>query len=182
MALLKGCRGVYVAVLAMFFQCLWIGRSCAAGFELESVGARGGVSDNANFTQVESLLDWNLPWRWDFISEWHFQTKLDSSLGWLQAESRSAVIGAAGPGALLKYDRVPVSLEGSFCPTFMSRSTFGAKDLGSVVQFTTGVGLNLDIAKHIRIGYRFSHMSNAGIDSKHNDGLNLHMVALSYVF
>ena len=182
MVLLKGRRGVYVAVLATFFQCLCMGQSLAAGFELESVGARGGLSDNANFTQVEGFIDWNLPWRWDWTSDWHLQTKLDSSLGWVQAESRSAAIGAAGPGLMLKYDQVPVTLEGSFCPTFMSRSTFGEKDLGSVVQFTTGVGLNLDITKHIRIGYRFSHMSNAGIDSKHNDGLNMHMVALSYVF
>ena len=182
MALFKGCRGAHVAVLVIFFQFVFVHQSSGAGLELESIGARGGLSDNANFTQVETLIDWNLPWCWNWTSDWHLQTQLDSSLGWIQAESRSAAIGGAGPGLLLKYDQVPLTLQGSFCPTFMSRSTFGAKDLGSVVQFTTGVGLNLDITKHIRVGYRFSHMSNAGIDSKHNDGLNMHMVALSYVF
>src|SRR6516164_2195890 len=125
----QGRCGVYVAVLAAFFHCLCARQSSAAGFEFESAGVRGGVSDNANFNQIEALVDWNLPWHLDWASDWHLQTKLDSSFGWIYAEGRDAAIGTVGPGALLKYDKVPISLEGSFCPTFMTRSKFGTKDL-----------------------------------------------------
>jgi hypothetical protein len=41
--------------------------------------------------------------------------------------------------------------------------------------------LNWDFATHWRLGYRFQHMSNAGL-SQPNPGLNMHMFALSYLF
>jgi len=183
MVLSQGCfRGVCFAVIAAGFGFLATHQGSAAGLELESAGARGGVSDNANFTQAEFFLDCKLPWRWDWASDWHLQTKLNSSLGWLEAESRNAAIGTVGPALLLKYDQVPVNLEGGSSPTLMSRHTFGERDLGSIFQFTTHIGLNWDITNHLRLGYRFSHMSNAGIDSRHNHGLNMHMVAISYLF
>lgn len=177
-----GLRGVCVATTAAGIA-ISLPRQCpASGIELESIGVRGGVSDNANFSQVEALADWKLPWRWDWTTDWHLQTKLNCSLGWLGAEHRSAAIGTAGPGLLLNYDQVPINLEGGSSFTLLSRDTFGSRDLGSIVQFTSYVGLNWDITQHIRLGYRFSHMSNAGIDSQHNEGLNMHMLALSYLF
>ena len=175
-------RGVCIVIVAAGTGFLSVQSSSAAGLELESVGARGGASDNANFTEIEALLDWKLPWRWDWASDWHLQTKLNCSLGSLEAESRTAAIGSAGPALLLSYDRVPVNLEGGASFTLVSRATFGEKDLGSILQFTSYIGLNWDMTRHIRFGYRFSHMSNAGIDSRHNSGLNMHMLALSYLF
>ena len=176
--LLRVCVGAVVVGIGISLP-----RQCvAAGMELESVGARGGVSDNGNFSQIEAIVDWKLPWRWDITTDWHLQPKLNCSLGWLGAEHRSAAIATAGPALLLKYDQFPVNLEGGSSFTLMSRDTFGHRDLGSNVQFTSYVGLNWDFTAHFRLGYRFSHMSNAGIDSQHNDGLNMHMVALSYLF
>jgi len=175
-------RRIRVAVLGTVIGIFLPGLVFASGMELESAGVRGGVSDNANFSQVEALVDWKLPWRWDFVSDWHLQTKLNCSLGWLGAEHRSAAVGTAGPALQINYDQVPLNLEGGSSFTLLSRDTFGSRDLGSIVQFTTYVGLNWDITHRIRFGYRFSHMSNAGIDSTHNDGLNMHMLALSYLF
>lgn len=63
----------------------------------------------------------------------------------------------------------------------LSRHDFGSKDFGELFQFTSHIGLNLDLWEHLRLGYRFQHMSNAGL-SGHNPGLNLHMLSMSYLF
>jgi hypothetical protein len=48
-------------------------------------------------------------------------------------------------------------------------------------QFTSHLGVNWDFAPHWRVGYRFQHMSNAGLATP-NPGLNLHIFSVSYRF
>jgi hypothetical protein len=163
---------------------LQTGSSRAEDFCLESVGVRGGVSANPGrneFHQAEFFGNWNLPWGWDLGKEWYLQSRLDSSIGWLGDKGNNAGIGTVGPSVALSRERLPVSLEGGVSPTFLSRSEFGSKDFGTDIQFTSHIGLNWDFAAHWRLGYRFQHMSNAGLGSK-NPGLNLHLFGLSYLF
>jgi len=163
---------------------LWAAAGRAEGLQLESVGARGGLSassSGSDFHQAEGFVNFNLPWAWDLGREWHLQSRLDLSAGWLGDSGHDAAIGTVGPSLLLRREPWPVSLEGGVSPTFLSNYEFGAKDFGTYVQFTSHVGLNWDFAPHWRIGYRFQHMSNAGLASK-NPGLNMHLFALSYVF
>ena len=153
-------------------------------FRLESVGVRGGFSASSSgeaFNQAEAFANWNLPWGWDLGKEWYLQTRLDFTLGWLGDRGNNAAIGTVGPTVVLTREPWPVSLEGGVSPTFLSRSGFGSKDFGTDFQFTSHLGVNWDFATHWRLGYRFQHMSNAGIGSK-NPGLNMHLFALSYVF
>jgi hypothetical protein len=91
-------------------------------------------------------------------------------------------VGTLGPSFLLNHGTFPLSLEGGSGPTVIGRHEFVSKDFGEVIQFTSYVGLNLDVAAHIRLSYRFQHMSNAGLTSSHNPGLNMHMFGLSYLF
>ena len=65
--------------------------------------------------------------------------------------------------------------------TLLSRHDFSERDVGSLVQFTSYIGLNWDLSSRFRIGYRFQHMSNAGLGSP-NPGLNLQVLAASYRF
>ena len=74
-----------------------------------------------------------------------------------------------------------MSLEGGVSPTFLSQYEFGSRDFGTDIQFTSHIGLNWDFAPHWRLGYRFQHMSNAGLASK-NPGLNMHLFGVSYLF
>jgi lipid A 3-O-deacylase len=163
---------------------LWpvVGR--AEGVQLESVGARGGISANptgVSFNQAEVFANWNLPWGWDLGKEWHLQTRLDFSAGWLGDQGDNAAIGTVGPSLVLRRERLPVSLEGGISPTLLSQYDFESRNFGTYFQFTSHVGLNWDFAAHWRLGYRFQHMSNAGLAS-HNRGLNMHLFALSYLF
>jgi len=156
----------------------------AEGIRLESVGARGGFSGNhsgRDFNQAEVFGNLNLPWDWDLGKTWHLQTRLDLSAGWLGDRGEDAAIGTIGPSVLLGRARLPVSLEGGISPTFLSAHEFGSKDFGTLVQFTSHLGVNWDFASHWRLGYRFQHMSNGALSSR-NPGLNMHMFALSYCF
>jgi hypothetical protein len=151
---------------------------------LESVGVRGGFSANTTgqiFNQAEAFANWNLPWRWDLGKEWHLQSQLDLSGGWLTDRKDDAAIGTLGPGLVLSRARLPVSLDGGVSPTVLSHYDFESRDFGTYFQFTTHIGLNWDFAAHWRLGYRFEHMSNADLASP-NRGLNMHMLVLGYVF
>ncbi len=162
----------------------WAGPAQAEGFRLESVGARGGFSSNQSgqeFYQAEAFANWNLPWDWDLGKQWHLQSRLDVSAGWLGEPDKDAAIGSAGPSLALSWERLPLSLEGGVSPTLLSETHFGSKDFGSALQFTSHVGLNWNFAEHWAVGYRFQHMSNAGLSSS-NPGLNMHLFGLSYRF
>jgi hypothetical protein len=158
-------------------------------FAFESVGARYAFPVTAfgrGFNEAEGFLTFNLPWSWDFECtwlpfEWRVQTRFDVSAGWLGRDGRDAWLATAGPILVFSHEHWPVSLEGGSVPTFISHHEFGNANLGTDFQFTTHIGLNWDFAPHVRLGYRFQHMSNAGI-SRHNPGLNLQALSLSYVF
>jgi hypothetical protein len=156
----------------------------AQEFGLDSTGARWGLSSNDrthNFNQAEGFVNWNLPWRWDLCSNWQIQHRLDISAGWLGGNGNDAAILKFGPTLVLVRPALPVSIEGGISPTLMTRSEFGSEDFGIPFQFTSHAGINWDITRHIRIGYRFQHMSNGHLSS-HNPGLNLHMFGASYLF
>ncbi|MGO8930244.1 MAG: acyloxyacyl hydrolase [Limisphaerales bacterium] len=174
--------GVTGGAIACFFA--WAGPGRAEEFRVESVGVRGGISANGarnEFHQAEFFGNWNLPWGWDLGKEWHLQSRLDLSAGWLGDSSHNAAVGSLGPTLVLGRAGWPVSLEGGFSPTLLSSYAFESKSLGTDIQFTSHVGLNWDFAAHWRLGYRFQHMSNADLSTV-NPGLNMHMFALSYVF
>ena len=155
-----------------------------AAQDIWSVGTRGGVSFNSSvhrFSQAEAFGDMYLPWHWDFYSNWRLQPALDASAGWLNGEHANAFVGTVGPVLELHKGTFPLVLEGGSSPTLLSRNRFGSRDFGEAFQFTSHIGLAWDITDHIRVGYRFQHMSNAGI-SNPNPGLNVQMLTVSYRF
>ena len=163
---------------------LWAAVGRSDDFSLESVGARGGISANftgVSFNQAEVFANWDLPWAWDLGKEWHLQSRLDFSAGWLGDHDDNAAIGTVGPTLALGRQRLPVSFETGVSPTLLSQYHFASRNFGTYIQFTSHVGMNWDFAAHWRLGYRLQHMSNAGLGS-HNRGLNMHLFGLSYLF
>jgi hypothetical protein len=157
----------------------------AEDFRLESAGMRFGFTANftsKGFHQAEAFADLELPWRWQWASHWELQSKLDLAAGAFGDSAQDAAVTSAGPSLVLGYERIPLSLDVGFSPTLLSREAFGRIDLGSILQFTSHVGLNWDISSRFRLGYRFQHMSNGSLNSEHNPGVNLHVLALNYLF
>lgn len=132
--------------------------------------------------EADVLANWSLPWAWGGEEGWRLQTRVQGSLGDLGGAGDEAFIATAGPNLLLSFGKLPFTIETGSSPTVLSRDTFGnRKDIGSLFQFTSYAGLNYDIGSHWRIGYRFQHMSNAGI-SRPDPGLNMHMFGFSFLF
>jgi lipid A 3-O-deacylase len=165
----------------------WIGLGVAAtaeGLDFESVGIRLGGSPTHrahNFHELDGAANLNLPWSHDLGADWWVKLRLDFSLGWLQDHQLNGVVGTVCPAIALPIPGSKVSVDFGVGPAGLSRDEFITKDFGSLFQFTTHVGLNVDVSSRIRVGYRFQHMSNAGI-AQPNPGLNLHMLGVSWLF
>src|SRR5947208_3232880 len=103
----------------------------AEDFHVESAGARFGLSAESrseNFHQAEGFANWDLPWHWEFASNWRLQSRLDSAAGWLGRRGENAFVGSVGPTLALSLANVPVSLSGGSSPTVISRHEFGPRD------------------------------------------------------
>jgi len=152
-------------------------------FRFHSIGARIGLpaeNDSEHFLQTESFLDYNL-WCWNLSSNWRLQSRLAASAGWLGGRGKEAFVGSVGPTLELSRTGIPLVIEAGSSPTYISRYRFGQINLGTTVQFTTHIGLFWDVTSHWRVGYRYQHMSNAGIKEP-NPGFNLHVLSVGYLF
>jgi hypothetical protein len=148
------------------------------------VGVRGGTSFQSNagyFRQADVFAGRYLPWQWDSYFGLSFKPRVEASAGWLSGGSEDGFVGTLGPVIELREGKFPVTLEGGVSPTLLSRYNFSDKDLGGRFQFTDHLGLDWHITKDFTVGWRYQHMSNAGI-YKHNPGLNLMMLSASYSF
>jgi hypothetical protein len=65
----------------------------------------------------------------------------------------------------------------------LTETSLADKGYSTAFQFGSLIGIGLGFGKHgqYELGYRFQHISNAGIKSP-NDGLNLHLLRLGYAF
>jgi hypothetical protein len=160
-----------------------LSRVAGQEFRLDSVGTRLGISANktgAEFHSVEAFGEWRLPWQHQWEPGWLLLPRHDLSAV-LLGDGIEAARFTAGPSLLLNYGKIPLSIQGGLSPTVLTRSNFASKDIGTKFQFTSYGGLNWDITPHFRLGYRFEHMSNAHLSSS-NPGINLHVLAASFLF
>jgi hypothetical protein len=130
------------------------------------------------FYQTEALAGWNLPWSADTSTDWHLDSYVESTAGWLTTGSQHGFVGTFGVGLSLRFRHSPVTLRGGTGLTLLSRHKFHIEDFGMPVQFTSFVGLSWDLGSRAQLGYRFQHMSNAGLAFP-NPGLDLHAFTFS---
>jgi lipid A 3-O-deacylase len=183
-------RGSCLVKWALMCLLAAAGASRAQELRFESAGARFGFPANASsrgFLEADAFVNWKLPWAWELGREWRLETRLDLSAGWLGSSKRDGGLGEVGPMLTLGHGRFPLGAEAGVEPTVLTRTKFGtgnearSKDFGLPFQFTSHIGLYYDVAKRVRLGYRFQHMSNAGLGSP-NPGLTLHVFYASYLF
>jgi len=78
------------------------------------------------------------------------------------------------PGAAVWY------LEAGTGVVHLSDTTLGSRDLGSLTQFRSHLGLGIHPAPRLELVARLSHTSNAGL-AEPNPGINLGTLELAYV-
>ena len=154
-------------------------------FRLESAGARYGFplgGGSSGFQQAEAYATCTLPFDLQLSARWRLEPRIEFSAGWLGGWGDDTALATLGGTLVFVRESFPMSLEVGFRPTFIGREEFGNhKDFGSSLQFTTHAGVNLDLGRSVRFGYRIQHMSNAHLDED-NPGLDLHMLCLSWRF
>jgi len=144
-------------------------------------GSMGASRAGESFQMFEAYGTYQLPWRWAFSSDVVLGTYLEASIGVLNGGGDHA--GAFGIGPGFDLELLNGKLEFNIGVNILGITThqFGDVDLGSALQFSSYAGVSYKFFEHFVLGYRFSHVSNAGI-SNPNPGLNLHIVAFSYQF
>jgi len=161
------------------------GQEDSQGYSLfESAGVHyghGADRPSRHFQEIEAQTDLNLPIEFELGKGWELKSRVDFSLGSFGNNRVTAVIGSIGPVLSLGTTNFPLALEGGFAPTGLSERDYETRSIGSLLQFRSSIGLACTIEKHVRVGYRFQHMSNGGFAS-HNQGVNMHTVSLSYCF
>lgn len=148
-----------------------------------TVGLRAGINDKRNdefFSKYEAYANFDLPWNWSSESGWVFGTFIGINIGMVVCED-NAFVGSIGPGIYLYTPAKGIAFSAGIYPTYIGRSKFGEEDFGETFQFTSACGVNLNFYRNWTLGYRFQHMSNAGIFNE-NPGLNTHMLEVGYRF
>jgi Lipid A 3-O-deacylase (PagL) len=146
------------------------------------VGIRGGGSfENGDFQQADAFGAVNLPWLIGSKTGFSVKPRVEVSTGFLESRGDFGFIGSTGPVFELRKGKFPVTLEAGVSLTALSRYNYEDRNLGGWFEFTDHFGLNWHITGHFTVGWRFQHMSNAGI-YKHNPGLNQMMLSTSYSF
>jgi lipid A 3-O-deacylase len=145
------------------------------------VGLRTGLSARhlrQMFYQTEALAAWQLPWALGEPTGWHLETGMEFSAGWLTTGAKHGGVGTIGMGIELSQVDLPLRLTAGAGMTWLTRHDFEKKDFGIPLQFTSYLGIAMDLNSQFRLGYRFQHMSNAGL-RRPNPGLDLHAFTLS---
>ena len=166
------------------FGLLALPAGAAEGFSLEEAGARAGISSHSSgnrFLQMEAFTKWDLFRPVYLGNEIQLTFQLDASAGWLGGRGAEGFVGVLGPSARMGKVDFPLSFMGGIAPTMLTTDSYGDKDFGTPFQLTSYLGFEVNVWSHATVGYRFQHMSNAGLSS-HNPGLNLHMFSLGYSF
>ena len=148
----------------------------------DTMGIRGGfpATDTAsNPSQFELYASYQLPWRWG--AHWILGTRFNISLGVIKGAGDNSTIGTFGQALTLQKSGSPISLSLGEDIALLSDDELGQDDFGGLIHFISHIDLNLRLNRAWEVGYRFQHMSNAGLDD-HNPGLDLHLFQLGYRF
>ncbi len=149
-----------------------------------ALGLRAGIDDGRNdedLTQFEAFALYDLPWNWKLGSDWQLAPVVEMNAGALHGGGDTAFVGSVGPAISVLSPAKTFALLAGINPTVISEDNIGDEELGGPLQFTSHIGLSYTMQQRLIFGYRFQHMSNAGIYSA-NPGVNMHMLEIGFRF
>lgn len=177
--------------LGVFIALLMLAPSARA---VDGISLEIGTSDssNASVDVARIGLQWNWTKRWALGSNWHIGGYWEVAFGhWSndsprRTNSSITEIGftpvfrlqQTNPGAVSPYAEAAIGVH-----LLSDTSVSEQRRFSTMFQFGDHIGLGVRFGhKHaFDLGYRYQHLSNAGI--KHpNQGINFHQVRLQYNF
>ncbi len=147
------------------------------------IGAQGGTSFSSSderFVQHEALLNYKLPWSWQWGRFFDVGTRVISTAGRIHGGGEDTFIGSLGLGIVF-FDRHRFNLRIGSAATYMDKKNYGDEDLGTKFQFTSHLGATCRLWKGLNARVRVQHMSNASL-SDDNPGVNILMFGMHYEF
>lgn len=168
-----------IGCLVLISTCLPL----SAEYSLDSAGVRLAFdnSESIDLRSYEAIVLVETPWEWDLSDGIELEIAIEGSLGAIDGEGETAGMAHLGFAANVEFDDVPLEFVISSGPTLLTEDRFNRFDLGSKFQFTSAVGVDWDVCEDWALGYRYLHISNAGLGDP-NPGLNMHAVSLLYRF
>jgi Lipid A 3-O-deacylase (PagL). len=167
----------------LFIAALTLTVTAHAELEVDDLGLRYGVGsdDGDDFSSLELMAYLDPDWEWELSDSLVFEIAPEAAVGYLDGHGETAALVHIGLAGFLEIDGFPLSLVVSTGPTFLTEDEFGNFDIGGNWQFTSGLGVDWEPVEDWTVGYRYQHISNAGIEST-NPGLNLHTFGVAYDF
>lgn len=176
--------GARFLVLVIFL--LSVGVCLADNIRLYGMGVRYGTNEAADkktdLRRYEMFGVFNLPWAWNLASNLDLDTRFLASAGILDGEGDSGFMATLGPGICFTDRDKRYTLEFSGGIAIIPDYRMGGEDFGGPLQFTVDGGIGIRLFKHLGLGYRFQHFSDAGLFGSDNRGVDMHLLELSYRF
>lgn len=173
--------------ISAVFTALYLGFACTMAAAVDGVAVEAGRGDGTDMGRVAIQWDWQK--RWLQGSAWHLGGYWDLGLGYWRHDERPGQ-----NGDITEFGLTPVfrwqrnDLQGPYVEAaigihFLSRSQIGDKRMSTQFQFGdhVGFGYRFGARRAWDVGYRYQHLSNAGI-KRPNNGINFHQVRAQYHF
>lgn len=157
--------------------------SHANEFEWSGVGFRIGfdAENRVNVESYELIATLDSPWSWNVSEYFEIDLGFELGLGALDGEGETGLLAHVGPSIEIEFGDFPLEFVLSSGPALLSEHEFDNLDLGGTFQFLSAFGFDYEITDAWTIGYRWLHISNAGLHDE-NPGMNLHALNASYGF
>ncbi|WP_454061780.1 acyloxyacyl hydrolase [Candidatus Nitrospira salsa] len=161
------------------------------GYRWDEIGIRGGFNaefvaipptEKENFEQFDIFGSVRFPKQYYYDSGWEIYFRMNGSLGALRGDGELGFIGTVSPGIVFWYPAWNISINGGPGLAYVSREKYGRQDLGGPIQIVGQGGLTYYVTEHIGIGWRFHHISDAGIWGSDNRGVDVNLFELTYKF
>lgn len=165
-----------------------------AAFAVDGASFEYGKSDssNADVKLYRAGLQWDWKKRWLDTGNWHLGGYWDASLGYWDNNSALKTHSSIIDIGLTPVFRFQPNNYAGFAPyieagiglhLLSATSVSPDRRFGSSLQFGDHLGLGVRFGDKGRydIGYRYQHLSNAGIKDP-NQGINFHQLRLQYLF
>jgi hypothetical protein len=179
------------AVLCLTLTLLTPSPSYADGVSPLNIALRGGATGAPvlgrdsfeDFQQYDVAVAARLPWSWYSESGWGVGTRAMASVGALTAAGDTAFLTTFVPGIFAGPRDSVLSVDLGAGVALLSRREFGRQDFGGIFQFALTLGLTLPVpfTERFGIGYRFHHLSDAGLYDG-GKGVDVHMLEITYKF
>lgn len=152
-------------------------------FPLEDVGLSAGFDDqrgvSVNSYEVSGTV--RSAWSRQIGERGHMRLDFEIGFGILDAEGDYGLFVRASPVLEFGMAGSPVALFVTTGPLLLTEDQYGDFDLGGNVHFATAVGVKWRVTQDWSVGYRYQHISNAGIHDP-NPGLDQHLIRVARRF